>query len=114
MLYQLYIEPLTVNQFFYRGSPMGSGEEQGEEQGTGGLTLQQWLDATETSYSAFSRLLPCSVGYPRQLARGLARPSFEMALRIEQVTDGAVPRTLWFPPPIQQNEEPTPDIEELI
>ena len=92
---------------------MGSSEDaQGE--GSPGLTLQQWLDATETSYSAFSRLLPCSVGYPRQLARGLARPSFEMALRIEQVTDGAVPRTLWFPPPAQQNEEPTPDIEELI
>lgn len=92
---------------------MGSNEDaQGE--GSPGLTLQQWLDTTETSYSAFSRLLPCSVGYPRQLARGLARPSFEMALRIEQVTDGAVPRTLWFPPPAQSNDDDKSTIEDLV
>lgn len=63
-----------------------------------GMSLQQWLELMEMSYAAFARLIPCSIGYPRMIAQGLARPSYEMACRIENVTGGAVPRTRWYAP----------------
>lgn len=63
-----------------------------------GLSLQEWLEASEVSYSAFSRLVPCSISYPRLIAKGLARPSYEMACRIETLTHGTVPRERWYPP----------------
>lgn len=62
-----------------------------------GMSLQQWLEAVEMSYAAFAREVPCSIGYPRMIAQGLARPSYEMACRIEKITGGAVPRTRWYP-----------------
>jgi hypothetical protein len=80
-----------------------------------GLTLQEWLDLTGTSYAAFSRQVPCSISYPRKLAVGLARPSYEMAKRIERLTSGAVSRVLWYPPDdesLEDQEEPT-EIEDL-
>jgi len=43
--------------------------------------------------------VPCSISYPRLLAHGLARPSYEMACRIEQITGGQVSRTQWYPAP---------------
>lgn len=61
------------------------------------LSLAEWLELTETSYSAFSRMIGVSIGYPRMLALGLARPSYEKACRIEEVTEGQVPRTNWYP-----------------
>ena len=74
-----------------------------------GLTLQEWLELTGTSYSAFSRQIPCSVAYPRMLALGLARPSYEMAVRIEQLTRGEVPRTNWYP----SSDEPQQSTKDL-
>lgn len=76
---------------------MGS-DRDGQGERLPGMSLKEWLDASELTYSAFARMLPCAVAYPRKLALGLARPSYELACRIEQVTDGAVPRTRWFPP----------------
>jgi hypothetical protein len=55
------------------------------------------------SYSAFSREVPCSISYPRLLAQGLARPSYEMASRIEELTHGMVKRELWYPPSKDSN-----------
>lgn len=78
-----------------------------------GDVLQEWLDVAEMTYSGFSRLVPCSVSLPRLWARGLARPSYEMACRIEQMTDGSVPRTLWYPPGPKEEIINT-DIEDLI
>jgi len=62
-----------------------------------GITLQQWLDASNLRYSDLARLLSCSLSYPRLLAQGLAIPSYEMAILIEQVTGGLVHRTQWYP-----------------
>lgn len=84
-----------------------------QSEGSLGLSLQEWLDATETSYSAFSRMVPCSVGYPRQLALGLATPSYKLACRIEQVTGGMVPRSRWYPPEPIEETKPK-DIEDLL
>lgn len=62
-----------------------------------GLILEAWLQASEMTYSEFSREVPCSISYPRLLAQGLARPSYEMAMRIEDLTGGMVTRELWYP-----------------
>lgn len=62
-----------------------------------GMGLKEYIEISGMSYSAFARLIPCAVSYPRLLAEGYARPSFEMAVRIEQLTGGCVPRTRWYP-----------------
>jgi hypothetical protein len=67
------------------------------EQAQEGVSLQEWLEASEMTYHAFARLIPCSRSYPRTIALGLRRPSYEMAIRIEEVTGGLVPRTRWYP-----------------
>lgn len=77
-----------------------------------GLTLQEWLDLTQTSYSAFSRQVPCSISYPRKLATGASWPSYRMACRIERLTDGVVPRTMWYPPEDERDEDENSDSDE--
>lgn len=62
-----------------------------------GMGLKEYLEISGLSYSAFARLIPCAVSYPRLLAEGLARPSYEMAVRIENLTGGCVPRVRWYP-----------------
>jgi hypothetical protein len=102
--YKLVYTPLTKLYFINRSTPMGSNPDaQGEA--LPGLSLAEWLEASEMSYSAFSRLVPCAVAYPRKIALGLARPSYELACRIEQVTDGMVPRTRWYPAPPVKNTQ---------
>lgn len=86
-----------------KGGIMGSNKD-GQGEAAPGLSLQEWLEASEMTYYAFSRLVPCAVAYPRKIALGLARPSYELACRIEQVTDGAVPRTRWYPPGTQEHD----------
>jgi transcriptional regulator with XRE-family HTH domain len=68
---------------------------------TPGEALKAWLELLGMSASEFSRQIPCSVSLPGQWIRGVANPSFRMACRVEQITDGAVPRTLWYPPGAQ-------------
>lgn len=75
------------------------------------MSLQEWLDVTETSYSAFARDVPCSTSYPRLLAQSLARPSYALATRIEALTSGAVPRSTWYPPETEYNKPQ--EIEDL-
>ncbi len=79
-----------------------------------GLSLTEYLEATGETYSAFARRVPCSISYPRLLAHGLARPSYEMACRIEELTDGCVPRTRWYPAGKTDETPTTPTIEDLI
>lgn len=78
-----------------------------------GMSLQDYLEATETSYSAFARQVPCSIGYPRMIAQGLAKPSYAMACRIERITNGAVPRTRWYPPGDENHTTSNTPIEDL-
>lgn len=79
---------------------------------TPGEVLKEWLELSGTSASAFSRLIPCSVSLPGQWVRGDANPSYRMSCRIEQITDGMVPRTLWYPPGPQA--QTSQEIEDLI
>ena len=83
----------SIDKILFRGhkQPMTS-------TATGAMTLQEWLDLQGMSYSAFARLVPCSPPYPRMIAHGLARPSYAMAKRIEEVTGGCVARSQWYAP----------------
>ena len=68
-----------------------------------GMSLKDFVTTSEMDYSKLARLIPCSVSYPRLIAEGLARPSYEMAVRIEKVTMGCVPRTRWYPAPLDSD-----------
>lgn len=63
-----------------------------------GMSLRDFCEAAEMSYSRFARDVPCSPSYPRMIATGQAWPGYSMAKRIEELTRGAVPRTRWYPP----------------
>jgi hypothetical protein len=81
-----------------------------------GEGLGAWLRSQGVSYAAFARLVPCSIAYPGMVARGDARPSYRMACRIEELTQGAVPRTRWYPPgppSTTTDDNASFDIEEL-
>ncbi len=98
--------PVHSDNFFVNEAPMHTHQEPSP-----GDALKQWLELAGMSASAFSRLMACSVSLPGQWIRGDATPSYRMACRIEQMTDGMVPRTLWFPPGPQQ--ETTDDIDNI-
>lgn len=60
------------------------------------LSLAEYLQLTGLTKTEFSKLIPCSYSYPGMIIKGL-RPSYDMAVRIEKVTSGLVPRTNWYP-----------------
>lgn len=66
------------------------------------MTLTEYVNSSkeqgkDISYSSIARDIPCDVSYIGKVARGEKFPSYEMAVRIERVTYGNVPRTLWYP-----------------
>lgn len=66
------------------------------------MTLQEYIKQQEDSgeiisYSEIARKIPCHVSYISKIANGERIPSYEMARRIEQITDGAVKRDNWYP-----------------
>jgi hypothetical protein len=63
------------------------------------MTLKEYIDASDMSLTDFADLVPCSYSYPGMIIKSKARPSYEMAVRIESVTGGLVPRTNWYPSP---------------
>ena len=72
--------------------------------------LQHYLDATGTRQSAMAALLGISRGYMSQMVSGLKLPSLDLAVRIERITNGAVPASAWIPmPDASPVELPTPD-----
>jgi hypothetical protein len=97
--------PVDGSQFLLYGTPMTS-----VDLIKAGRLFQEWLEATGTSASAFSRQVPCSTNYPGMWARGAARPSYRMACRIEELTYGLVPHTNWFPAPELPVDRPTIEI----
>lgn len=61
------------------------------------LTLKEWCELSGLTLTDLSELLPCSQPYPGMIDSGKAHPSFKMACRIEQVTNGLCPRSRWYP-----------------
>ena len=66
------------------------------------MTLPEYIrvaqdNGKEVTYASIARDIPCHFSYIGKIASGRKMPSYTMARRIEQVTDGAVPRTNWYP-----------------
>ena len=61
------------------------------------MSLEEWRVMSGLTFADIAELIPCSKPYPGMIARGKVRPGFKMACRIEEITNGLVPRTNWFP-----------------
>lgn len=66
------------------------------------MTLPEYVDkykneGKEISYSSIAKLIPCHFSYIGKIANGTRMPSYAMARRIEQITNGEVKRTNWYP-----------------
>jgi plasmid maintenance system antidote protein VapI len=57
--------------------------------------LSRWLDATESSRDDFARKLGITRQHLDRLCRCDRRPSWELAARIEKLTDGVVNVGSW-------------------
>lgn len=62
------------------------------------MSLEEYISAHGMTNTEFAKLIPCSYSYPSMIIKGKARPGYKMAIRIESVTGGLVPRTNWYPP----------------
>lgn len=65
------------------------------------MTLYEYVTKEQSkgnpvSYSSIAREVPCKAHYISMIAMGKRRPSYDMAKRIEMVTDGEVPVTNWY------------------
>lgn len=66
------------------------------------MTLYEYVnkcqeEGKKVSYSSIAREIPCHVTYIAKVANGTRMPSYAMARKIEQMTDGEVKRTNWYP-----------------
>lgn len=66
------------------------------------MTINEYIDKKQNSgekvnYSTIAEQVPCAPQYISMIANGKRRPSFIMARRIEQITNGQVPKTNWYP-----------------
>ena len=61
------------------------------------LTLKEYLKTYKISGKSFAKLIPCTQPHISLIINEKTEPSFNMAKRIEQVTNGIVPRTMWYP-----------------
>ena len=61
------------------------------------MTLKEWLVSADMRHEDFAALIPCSRSMITLIANGTANPSWKLAMRIEEVTSGKVPKTYWFP-----------------
>jgi len=60
-------------------------------------SLKDYLVKEKIRETELAALIPCDQSYVSKLVNNNSNPSFRMARRIEQVTCGAVPRTIWYP-----------------
>lgn len=66
------------------------------------MTLLEYInqkksEGVDVSYSSIARDIPCAPAYISMVASGKRRPSYDMARRIDQVTNGEVPKENWYP-----------------
>lgn len=78
------------------------------------MTLEEWRRASNLTYQAIADLIPCSGSYPHMIATGKAQPGYRMAVRIEQVSNGMVPRTNWYPSEETPKIDDVPNISEML
>lgn len=57
--------------------------------------LSRWLDKAGITRDEFAERLGLTRQYTDKLCRGERRPGLEVAVLIEQLTDGAIPPSMW-------------------
>lgn len=65
------------------------------------MTLYEYVKEEQekgnpVTYSSIAREIPCKASYISMIALGKRRPSFDMAKRIDIITEGRVPITNWY------------------
>ena len=58
--------------------------------------LSNWLASAGLTHQELASLIPCSRTMITLVANGTARPSWKLASRIEEVTNGAVSKKYWY------------------
>ena len=77
-------------------SPMGRSAARGRGRPRKNETkLSRWLDSAGMSRDALSERLGVGRTYVDKMCRGERRPSLDLAVAIEKLTDGAVPVSVW-------------------
>ena len=61
------------------------------------MTIKEYVMSKNINYSDLANLIPCTPQFVSMMANDKARPSFRMAKRIEEVTNGHVKKENWFP-----------------
>lgn len=66
------------------------------------MTLKEYIQMSQragkkVSIRSLAREIPCDPSYVAKIARDEKFPSYLMARRIENVTNGLVPKTNWYP-----------------
>jgi transcriptional regulator with XRE-family HTH domain len=61
--------------------------------------LSRWLDAQGMSRYELAARLDIARPHVDRICRGVRRPSLELAIAIEKLTDGAVPAASWISVP---------------
>ena len=82
---QIRIIPLGTRKVRSRGRPRKNERS----------PLSRWIDAQSLTRDEAARLLDITRPHIDRLCRGDRRPSLPLALKIERVTDGAVPVDAW-------------------
>jgi hypothetical protein len=57
--------------------------------------LSRWLDAAGMTRYELAERLKIGRGHADRICRGERRPSLELAVEIERLTDGAIPASTW-------------------
>lgn len=61
------------------------------------MTLEEYIKTTPNmSQNKFAKLIPCDRTHITHIIAGKRVPSYMMAKRIEQVTDGKVEKDNWY------------------
>lgn len=61
------------------------------------MTLKEYVKSyPDDNLSQIARRIPCTQEYMSMVAAGKRTPSYKMACRIEQVTQGKVEKSNWY------------------
>lgn len=60
------------------------------------MTLQEYLNSSRMTHDELAKQIPCARSYITLIAGGL-KPSYKFACRLEDVTQGQVPKSTFFP-----------------
>lgn len=79
--------------------PDPKGRSPGRPRSTDQNALSVWLDEQSLSREHFAALVGTTVAHLNRMCRGARRPSLDLAMKVEQATQGAVPATIWLDVP---------------